>query len=309
MIYDLIIIGGGPAGITAGIYGARQKLNILLITKDFGGQLNKKAIDISNYPGLNGISGLELVKKFQAHLEKQKIDVKKDEVGKIEKTEKGFSVLTEGKKTFKSKTVIVASGADPRPLEVPGEKEFLGKGISYCAICDGPMFQDKIVAVIGGGNSAFETAIFLSKIAKKIYILEYNPKINAFKDNQEAVKKMGKAEIITNVTLQKIEGNSFVNSITYQDRTTKQEKTLKVEGVFVEIGYQPATSFVKGLVDFNERDEIKVDFETCKTKTPGLFAAGDVNVGKYKQVVTACGEGSKAALAAFEYLYKQSNEN
>ncbi len=304
MIYDLIIIGGGPAGITAGIYGTRQKLNILLITKDFGGQLNKKAIDINNYPGLDGISGLELVQKFQAHLKKQKIDIEKDEVGKIEKTEKGFSVLTESKKTFKSKAVIIASGTDPRPLEVPGEKEFLGKGLSYCAICDGPMFQDKIVAVIGGGNSAFETAIFLSKIAKKIYILEYNPKVNAFKDNQEAVKKMGKAEIITNVILQKIEGNSFVNSITYQDRITKQEKTLKVEGVFVEIGYQPATSFVKGLVDFNERDEIKVDFETCKTKTPGLFAAGDVNVGRYKQVITACGEGAKAGLAAFEYVQK-----
>jgi thioredoxin-disulfide reductase len=304
MIYDLIIIGGGPAGITAGIYGARQKLNILLITKDFGGQLNKKAIDINNYPGLDGISGLKLVQKFQAHLEKQKNNIEKDEVGKIEKTEKGFSVLTESKKTFKSKAVIIASGTDPRPLEVPGEKEFLGKGLSYCAICDGPMFQDKIVAVIGGGNSAFETAIFLSKIAKKIYILEYNPKVNAFKDNQEAVKKMGKAEIITNVILQKIEGNSFVNSITYQDRITKQEKTLKVEGVFVEIGYQPATSFVKGLVDFNERDEIKVDFETCKTKTPGLFAAGDVNVGRYKQVITACGEGAKAGLAAFEYVQK-----
>ena len=304
MTYDLIIIGGGPAGITAGIYGARQKLNILLITKDFGGQLNKKAINISNYPGLDGISGLRLVQKFQAHLEKQKINVEKDEVVKIEKTKKGFSILTESKKTFKSKAVIIASGTDPRPLEVPGEKEFLGKGVSYCSVCDGPMFKDKTVAVIGGGNSAFETAIFLSKIAKKIYILEYNPKVNAFKDNQEVVEKMGKAEIITNVTLQKIEGNNFVNSITYQDRITKQEKTLKVKGVFVEIGYQPSTSFVKGLVDFNKRDEIKVDFETCKTKTPGLFAAGDVNVGRYKQVITACGEGAKAALAAFEYVQK-----
>ncbi len=306
MTYDLIIIGGGPAGITAGIYAARQKLNVLLITKDFGGQLNKKAIDISNYPGLDGISGLELVQKFQTHLEKQKIDIERDKVGKIEKTKKGFSILTENKKVFKSKAVIIASGSDPRPLEIPGEKEFLGKGVSYCAICDGPMFEDKIVAVIGGGNSAFESAIFLSKIAKKIYILEYNPKVNAFKDNQEAVEKMGKAEIITNVVLKKIEGDKFVNSITYQDRITKQEKTLEVKGIFVEIGYQPATSFVKGLVDFNQRDEIKVDFETCKTKTPGLFAAGDVNVGRYKQVVTACGEGAKAALAAFEYLYKQS---
>jgi len=308
MIYDLIIIGGGPAGITAGIYGARQKLNILLITKDFGGQLNKKAIDINNYPGLSGISGLELVQKFQAHLEKQKIDIEKDEVGKIEKKGENFLVSTENK-VFESRTVIIASGVDPRPLEVPGEKEFIGKGVSYCSICDGPMFKDKTVAVIGGGNSAFETAIFLSKIVKKIYILEYNPEVNAFKDNQEVVEKMGKAEIITNAALKKIEGDKFVNSITYQDRVTKQEKTLSVEGVFVEIGYDPATSFVKGLVDFNERDEIKVDFENYKTKTPGLFAAGDVNVGRYKQVITACGEGAKAALAAFEYLYKQSHED
>jgi len=303
MIYDLIIIGGGPAGITAGIYGARQKLNILLITKDFGGQLNKKAIDINNYPGLSGISGLELVQKFQAHLEKQKIDIEKDEVGKIEKKGENFLVSTENK-VFESRTVIIASGVDPRPLEVPGEKEFIGKGVSYCSICDGPMFKDKTVAVIGGGNSAFETAIFLSKIVKKIYILEYNPEVNAFKDNQEVVEKMGKAEIITNAALKKIEGDKFVNSITYQDRVTKQEKTLSVEGVFVEIGYDPATSFVKGLVDFNERDEIKVDFENYKTKTPGLFAAGDVNVGRYKQVITACGEGAKAALAAFEYLHQ-----
>jgi thioredoxin-disulfide reductase len=304
MIYDLIIIGGGPAGITAGIYAARQKLNTLLITKDFGGQLGKKAIDVGNYPGLDGISGLKLIEKFQSHLEKQKIDIEKNEVGKIEKKGENFLVSTENKKVFESRTVIIASGVDPRPLEVPGEKEFIGKGVSYCAVCDGPMFKDKTVAVIGGGNSAFETAIFLSKIAKKIYILEYNPKVNAFKDNQEAVEKMGKAEIITNVVLKKIEGDKFVRSITYQDRVTKQEKTLSVEGVFVEIGYDPATSFVKELVDFNERDEIKIDFETCKTKTPGLFAAGDVNVGRYKQIVTACGEGAKAALAAFEYLHQ-----
>jgi len=280
MTYDLIIIGGGPAGVTAGIYGARQKLKTLLITKDFGGQLGKKAIDIGNYPGLDGISGLELVEKFQSHLEKQKIDIEKDEVIKMEKKGENFLVSTENKKVFESKTVIIASGVDPRPLEVPGEKEFIGKGLSYCAVCDGPMFKDKTVAVIGGGNSAFETAIFLSRIAKKIYILEYNPKVNAFEDNQEAVKKMGKAEIITNAALKKIEGDNFVSSITYQDKTTKQEKTLSVEGVFVEIGYDPATSFVKDLVDFNQRDEIKIDFETCQTKTPGLFAAGDVNVGR-----------------------------
>lgn len=304
MIYDIIIIGGGPAGITAGIYAIRQRLKAILITKNFGGQLNKKAIAVGNYPGFNEVSGLKLVQKFQNHLEATGIKIEKDEVGKVKKEGDKFLISTENNKTFESKTVIVASGADPRPLEVPGEKEFLGKGVSYCAICDGALFKDKIVAVIGGGNSAFETAIFLSNIASKIYILEYGPEIKAFSDNQEMVAKAGKSEIITNVALKKIDGDNFVKSITYQDGKTEQKKTLNVEGVFVEIGYDPATSFVKDLVDFNERDEIVVDPRTYQTKTPGLFAAGDVNVGKYKQIVTACAEGAIAALSAFEYLQR-----
>jgi len=304
MIYDIVIVGGGPAGITAGIYAIRQRLKAILIAKNLGGQLNKKAVAVGNYPGFNKISGLELVQKFQNHLEATGISIVKDEVGKIKKEGDKFLISTESGKIFKSKTVIIASGADPRPLEVPGEKEFLGKGVSYCAICDGALFRNKTVAVIGGGNSAFETAIFLSNIASKIYILEYGPEIKAFSDNQEMVAKAGKSEIITNAALKKIEGDNFVKSITYQDGKTKQEKTLKVEGVFVEIGYDPATSFVKDLVDFNERDEIMVDPRTYQTKTPGLFAAGDVNVGKYKQIITACAEGAVAALSAFEYLQR-----
>jgi len=320
MLYDLIIIGGGPAGMTAGIYAARQKLNILLITKDFGGQVVKKAVAIENYPGFEEISGMELIQKFEKHLRKQKVDIERDEVKDVKKFGDKFIVTTKSKnkseritnyaldraqnfvRRFESKTVIVASGADPRPLEVPGEKEFIGKGVSYCAVCDGPLFEKKIVAVIGGGNSAFETAIFLSKIAKKIYILEYGEKVKADAVNQERVKKTGKAQIITNIIIKEIKGNKFANSIIYQDRKTGKKFILPLDGVFVEIGYQPATSFIKGLVDFNERDEIKVDFETCQTKTPGLFAAGDVNVGQFKQIVTACGEGAKAALSVYNYL-------
>jgi thioredoxin reductase len=218
-------------------------------------------------------------------------------------------VITKSKNRFESKTVIVASGADPRPLEAPGEKEFLGRGLSYCAVCDGVLFTDKTVAVIGGGNSAFEAVIFLSKIAKKIYILEYGEKIKADAENQERAKKTRKVEVITNAQVKKIQGNQFVNSIIYQDRKTGKERTLPLEGIFVEIGSQPATSFVKDLVDFNERDEIKVDFETFQTKTPGLFAAGDVNVGSYKQIITACGEGAKSALAAYDYLEKLKMQN
>lgn len=304
MNYDLIIIGGGPAGITAGIYAARQKLNTLLITKSFGGQIAKKAIDIENYPGFEKITGQELVSKFENHLKKQNIEIKIDEVGKVEKKKEKFLVSVKSKDRYESLAVILASGADPRPLEVPGEKEFIGKGVSYCAVCDGPVFADKTVAVIGGGNAGFETAIFLANYVKKIYILEYGPKPKADKVNQEVVKKMGKAEIITNVALREIKGKDFVESIIYENTKTKKTNTLEVEGVFVEIGSQPATSYVKDLVDFNKSDEIKVEFETCQTKTPGLFAAGDLNVGHYKQIVTACGEGAKAALAAYAYIQK-----
>ena len=301
MNYDLIIIGGGPAGMTAGIYAGRLGLKTLLITKSFGGQIAKKAVGVENYPGFKSISGLELVQKMEEHLRTQKIDIEMNEVRKLEKTKYGFSVFAK-KKEFQAKAVILASGADPRPLEVPGEKEFIGKGVSYCSVCDGPMFRNKVVAVIGGGNAGFETAIFLAKIAKKIYILEFGLELKVFAANQETVKKTGKAEIITNVALKEIKGNKFVDSIIYEDRRNKKEKTLSVEGVFVEVGYQPATSYVKGLVDFNERDEIKVEFETCQTKTPGLFAAGDLNVGAVKQIVTAAGEGAKAALAAYNYV-------
>lgn len=302
MLFDLIIIGAGPAGMTAGLYAARQKLKTLLITKDFGGQVAKKAVAIENYPGFEEISGIDLIEKFKNQLQRYEIDIEKDEVTKVRKVKESFFVLTSSKKEFEAKTVIIASGADPRPLEVPGEKEFIGKGVSYCAVCDGALFPDKTVAIVGGGNSGFETALFLSNIAKKIYILEYGSVVKADKENQVAVEKTGKVQIITNVALKEIKGDKFVNSIIYQDRETKKDQVLAVKGVFVEIGYQPTTSFVKGLVDFNEEDEIKVEFETCQTKTPGLFAAGDVNVGRFKQVTTACGEGTKAALAAFNYL-------
>jgi len=303
-VYDLIIIGGGPAGITAGIYAARQKLNTLLITKDFGGQVARKAVVIENYPGFEEISGMELIKKFEKHLRKQKVDIERDEVTKLKKIKNGFLVLTKSKNRFESKAVIIASGAAPRPLEVPGEKKFIGRGVSYCTICDGPLFSNKIVAAIGGGNAGFEAAIFLSNIAKKIYILEYGPKVGADQTNQERVKKTGKVEVITNAALKQIKGQKFVNSIIYQDRNSKKNITLPLEGVFVEIGSQPATAFVKGLVDFNKKDEIKINLRTNQTKISGLFAAGDITEIKDKQIVIAAGEGAKAALSAYDYLQK-----
>lgn len=302
MLYDVIIIGGGPAGITAGIYAARQRLKTLLITKDFGGQISRKAVSIENYPGFESISSQELIERFVNHLGKVNTKTKFGQVTKIEKKKNKFIVRLDKKNFFESRAVIIASGADPRVLEAEGEKEFLGKGLSYCAICDGICFKNKTVAVIGGGDAGFETAIFLLNIAKKIYILEYGEKVKADKTNQDIINKSGKVEIILNAQVQKFEGKKFIESLTFFDRKNKKKVNLPIDGVFIEIGNQPATSFAKGLVDFNERDEIKVNFETYQTKTPGLFAAGDCNEGKFKQIVTACGEGAKTALAVYDFL-------
>lgn len=309
MVYDLIIIGAGPAGTAAGIYAARQKLNILMVSKDVGGQVAKKAVDIENYPGFDKISGPDLTKIFREQLEKNGIKVVLDEVLKIEKQDKKFVIHTEHKKTYEALAIVIATGADPRPLEVEGEKEFIGKGVSYCALCDGPVFKNKTVAVIGGGNSGFESALFLSNYVKKIYILEAGPQAKADKENQELVLRAEKAEMIVNAKILKIEGDNFVKSLTYQDVKTGKEVTIETDGVFVEIGYSPATAFLKGLVDFSERDEITTDLETYQTKTEGLFAAGDCNKGKYKQIIAAAGEGAKAALAAYEYIQKQYLRN
>jgi len=309
MLYDLVIIGAGPAGVSAAIYAARQKLNFLVISKDIGGQIAKKAVDIGNYPGFNKISGPDLVKVFEGQLEENQVEVVLDEVVKISKDgPKGrptFKLFTGLSENYEARAVIISTGGDPRPLEAEGEKEFIGKGVSYCALCDGPIFRDKTVAVIGGGNAGFETALFLSNYVKKIYILEFGAQVKADEENQKLIANISKAEIITNAKVLKIEGDKFVNSLTYQDAKSNETQKIDLEGVFVEIGYSPATAFVKDLVDFSERDEIITDLETYATKTPGLFAAGDCNKGKFKQIVTAAGEGCKASLAAYDYLRKQ----
>ena len=308
MYYDLIIIGGGPAGVTAGIYAARQKLKTLLITKSFGGQMARKAVELENYPGFEKISGLDLIQRFEKHLRSQRIDLERDSVMKLEKINEKFLVVTENKNRFWAQAVIIASGVSPRSLEIPGEKKFIGKGVSHCTVCDAPLFTGKTVAVIGGGNSDFEAAIALSKWAKKIYILTPTSKVKADKTNQERVKKIRKIKIITNALLKQIKGQEFVDSLIYQDRESKRNIELAVEGIFVEIGSQPATSFVGDLVDFNKKGEIKINPRTCQTKTPGLFAAGDVTNVKYKQIVIAAGQGAQAALSAHEYLEKIKNK-
>ena len=304
-MYDLIIIGAGPAGITAGLYAGRQRIKTLLLSKSIGGQIARKTVAIENYPGFKQISGLELIEKFTEQLRgNSEVEVKEESVRKIEKVADYFLVETVNKNSFQARTVIITSGVDPRPLEVPGEKEFIGRGISYCTACDGPFFKDKVVAVIGGGNSGFEAALFLTSWAKKIYILEYSSEIKAEQEIQERARKTGLIEVITLAELKEIQGKDFVQGIVYEDKRRKENVSLAVEGVFIEIGSQPATSFVKELVEFNEKDEIVIDLETMATKTAGLFAAGDVTNVLFKQIVVAAGEGAKAAFSVFKYLFK-----
>lgn len=310
MLYDLIIIGAGPAGVSAAIYAARQKINLLVISREMGGQIAKKAVDIENYPGFNKISGPDLIKTFEDQLKSNGVEIIFDEVIKVEKIgspeqeESKFVLSTEMGDKYESRAVIVATGANPRPLGAEGEDAFIGKGVSYCSLCDGPIFRNKNVAVIGGGNAGFETALFLSNYVNKIYILEFGSILKADKENQALLLKTGKAEIIINAEVKKIEGDKFVDSLTYKDTISNQEKKLEVEGVFIEIGNLPATAFVKDLVEFSDKKEIVTDLETYSTITPGLFAAGDCNKGKYKQIVAAAGEGAKAMLAVYDYLIK-----
>lgn len=302
MIYDLIIVGGGPAGITAGIYGARKRLKTLLISKDFLGQVGR-AFDIENYPGFEKIRGIELIEKLKNHLKKCEVNIKEGEnVKEIKKENDFFEISVNSKEKYIAKAVIIASGKDPRPLEIPGEKEFLGKGVSYCVHCDAPMFKNKIVAVVGGGNAGFEAALGLASYCSKVYILEVGPKVLADEINQEKAKDNKKIEIVYNAEMKEIKGKNFVSSLIYQDQASKKDIELFLEGVFIEIGSIPATGFVRELVDFNDKDEIKTDANGCVAKTSGLFAAGDVTNVKYKQIIIAAGEGAKTALSAYEYL-------
>lgn len=303
-MFDLIIIGGGPAGITAGIYAARKKLNALLITKDFFGQIAKTGT-VENWPGEVSISGIALMQKLEKHLKQFPIEIKTGEkVVVVKKSEQGFLVQTENNNKFLAKSLIIATGRNARTLGIEGEQDFVGKGLSYCSICDAPFFKGKQVAVVGGGNAAFETALDLAKYAEKIYIFEKSAKLTADEILQEQVKAAGKAEILLEKELVKIEGKGKVEKIAYKDLKTKKIFQKPLDGVFVQIGSVPATGFLGKLVDFNEKNEIKVNPKTLQASLEGVFAAGDVIDAPRKQLIIAAGEGAKAALAAYDYLQK-----
>lgn len=296
-MYDLIIIGAGPAGITASIYAARKKLNFLVITKDIGGQTAWSG-DIENYTGYQFITGPELTSKFEDHMRKYGLILKEDQaVTEVKKIDDKIVVKTDSGQ-YETKTVIIASGKRSRELNVPGEKEFKNRGLTYCATCDAPLFSGKDVAVIGGGNSALDAVLQLINIAKYIYMINIVPHLTGDPVMIEKVEKSEIVSIMNNTRVLEIFGDKMVTEI--KVKTDGEEKTLPVGGVFIEIGLIPNSQFAVD-VDKNSFGEIKVDCYS-HTNVPGIFAAGDVTDIPEKQIIIAAGEGSKAALSVFRYL-------
>ncbi|MGB9676992.1 MAG: NAD(P)/FAD-dependent oxidoreductase, partial [Candidatus Ratteibacteria bacterium] len=283
-IYELIIIGAGPAGITAGIYAARKKIDFIILTKDIGGQASL-SWEIENYIGYQFITGPELVEKFIQHIKEFNVDIRENEpVKKIINENEKFRILSE-KGEYLSKTIIIATGRKPRKLNVKGEEEFKNKGITYCATCDAPLFKNKIVSVIGGGNAGLDAVLQLSRIAKKIYLIEIKSELTGDKFVIEKIKKIENVEIMTDTKIKEIYGEKFVKGI----RVEKEGRNIEIEldGVFVEIGSVPNSEIVD-FVEKNEYGEIIVD---CKNRSsfPGIFAAGDVTNVFAKQIIVACG--------------------
>ncbi|MEM3062898.1 MAG: FAD-dependent oxidoreductase [Nitrososphaerota archaeon] len=295
-IYDLIIIGGGPAGITAAIYATRNKINFMLITVNIGGQVVLSS-QIENYTGFQYITGEELKKKFQEHLDKYKFNLKMEEVKKVERENNLFKVMTDSN-IYLSKTIIIATGRRPKELKIPGEAKFKNRGVTYCAICDAPLFEDLDVAVIGGGNSGLEAVLQLIKIAKSINLIEINPELKAEKILIEKALASNKVKIWTSTKIKEIIGDKTVEYIKIE--RNGKEILLPVQGVFIEIGSVPNSEIVD-FVDKNVFGEIIVNCK-CETNIPGLFAAGDVTNVPEKQIVVAAGEGCKAVLSALKYL-------
>lgn len=295
--YDIIIVGGGPAGITAAIYSARRLLKTLVITREIGGQVVKTP-DIENYPGFDLISGPELAEKFINQAKKFGAEVVFDEVTQLEEKNQEF-IISGQKEKYVSDCLILAFGKVPRKLSIPGEDEFKGKGVSYCSTCDAPFFKEKIVAVNGGGNSAFDAALLLSKTAKQVYLIHRRDEFTAEDILINKVKKAENVEIITSATIEKIEGDQVVRSI-----TTKQhgkDRKIEVDGLFIEIGYIVEDGLIKKFVEMDEKNQIKVN-KDHSTSREGVFAAGDLTNSYYKQIVISAGEGAIAALSAAKYL-------
>jgi len=303
-MYELIIVGAGPAGMTAAVYAARKRLNILLISDDVGGQ-PITTVGIENYMGYQFIEGPELMQKFEEQVRQFPSDVKVQVGQKAESLSRidgGFEIKTDKGEIHRAKAVIFATGKRPRKLNVPGEKEFLGRGVTYCAICDGPLFAGENVAVIGGGNSALEAAEDMIRIAQHVYLISLTP----LTGDQILIDKVTGANNLTVFVereILEIKGKGRVEGIKIRDLRSKQEKEFDVGGVFIEIGLIPNSEAIKAITTLNRIGEVEVNCAN-ETDEPGLFAAGDVTNVPEKQIVVAAGEGAKAALQAHRYLQR-----
>ncbi|MCK5477178.1 MAG: FAD-dependent oxidoreductase [Candidatus Aenigmarchaeota archaeon] len=303
--YQLIIIGSGCAGLTSAIYAGRYKLKTLVLGSYFGGVIVEEA-NVENYPGFVSISGMELMKKFKETVDSLNVPVVSGKVISIKKNEdkNKFNLTTDENKTYCADAVLVSCGTKKLKLSIEGEDKFNGKGVSYCATCDAPMFNKKTVAVIGGADSACQAAILLSKHAKHVYLICRKDELRGEPINVEHVTKNKEIEIIFNTNVIKVKGTNMLESIEL-DKEYNGSKEISVKGVFVEIGSVPSTYFLDKLnINLTKKNEIIVD-KCCKTNISGLFAAGDVTDTPLRQLVTACGQGAIAALSAYKYILRK----
>ncbi len=305
MTYDLIIIGGGPAGAAASVYASRKRLKTLFITKEWGGQ-SVVSEQIFNWIGTPSISGVELANNLKSHVLAnvgESLEIKEDLVNAISKENNLFEVKTEKGEKFLTKTILIATGSRRRKLEAKNADKFENKGLTYCASCDGPLFADMDVAVVGGGNAAFESAAQLLAYCKSVTILEKNEKFRADEITIEKVLKNPKMKAIKNVEILEIKGDKFVEGIIFKDITTKKETELKVSGIFIEIGQIPNTGFVENFVPLDKTGCIKINPLNQKTEIPGIWAAGDCTDVLYHQNNIAAGD----AVRALEDIYVTIN--
>ena len=304
--YDILIVGGGPAGASAAIYSARKGIRTGIVSERFGGQV-MDTLGIENFISVKATEGPKLVTALEEHVKEYEVDIMNLQRAKsIQKNDENalFEVELENGGKLKSKSVIVATGARWRELNVPGEKEFKGKGVAYCPHCDGPLFKGKHVAVIGGGNSGVEAAIDLANIVGHVTLFEFAGELKADDILQKRLYSLSNVDVILNAQTLEVLGSDKVNSMIYLDRKTNEKKTIALEGIFIQIGLLPNTDFVKNTVDLSKFGEIIIDSHG-QSSLPGLFAAGDVTTVPYKQIIIAMGEGAKASLGAFDYLIRQ----
>ena len=301
-IYDVLIIGGGPAGLNSALYAKRNGLEVGIIAETYGGQVIDTS-SVENYLGYESIVGEDLVGAFRKHIEKYEIPIKKESrLEKVEKKDEIFHLDLSDGSHLKTRTLIIATGSKPKKLNVPGEKEYLGKGVAYCAICDGPLFQGKEVVIAGGGNSAAEAAIDLSKVAKKVKLVQRSI-LRAEKALVDKLESIENIEIYLGTQIKEIYGDKLVKGIKVYDKDKDETFNIKADGVFIEIGYTPNSGPFKDLVKTLPSGEIEIDC-SCRTDVDGVFAAGDVTTVPYKQISISSGEGAKAALSANAYINK-----